>query len=80
MQIRLRVEHSGYKTLPVQRFGSSFVDQLANPIDILLLWRRPVSRDAKQRSGGGVVVPRDLDLDRPPSSGVVVTDLISSEW
>jgi hypothetical protein len=82
-QIRLRVEHTGYKTLPVQRFGSAFLDQLANPSDILLLWRKPAARGKK--AAGAPSLPADLrsvgvDADgRPPTSTIAVTDLISAE-
>lgn len=38
--VRLKVEHSGFSTLHNQRFGSQFVNSIANPSDILLFYRR----------------------------------------
>lgn len=41
--VRLKVEHSGFSTLHNQRFGSQFVNDVANPSDILLFFRRRAS-------------------------------------
>lgn len=37
--IRLRVEYTGYDTFLPQRFGKLFVDQVANPKNILHMYR-----------------------------------------
>ena len=47
--VRLRVQHSGFPTLNNQRFGSRFVNEVANPADLLLFHRR---REASTAAGG----------------------------
>ena len=36
--VKLNVEHSGFDTLNNQRFGSKFVEEVANPSDSELRW------------------------------------------
>lgn len=80
-QIRVRVEHSGYKSLAVQRFGTTFVGRVANPADILLLWRKP--RSGGGRAAGGAeapVAPKGLPVAASAvPSGILVSDLIRTE-
>jgi len=38
--VRLKVEHSGFSTIHNQRFGCQFVNEVANPSDILLFHRK----------------------------------------
>ena len=78
MQIRVRVEHAGYKTLTVQRFGTAFVGRVANPGDILLFWRRPRSRAAAGGSSAPIA-PKSLASAVAPSTGILVSDLIAAE-
>lgn len=48
--VRLKVEHSGFCTLLNQRFGSRFLNEVANPSDILLFYRKRSS--GNNLSGG----------------------------
>ena len=81
MQIRVRVEHSGYKSLSVQRFGTAFVGRVANPADVLLFWRKPRARAAAV--SGVPIAPKSLPGGGAaaglPPVGVMVSDLISAE-
>jgi double-strand break repair protein MRE11 len=51
--VRLKVEHSGFSTLHNQRFGSRFVNEVANPSDILLFHRKRVNEAIKSSSNRG---------------------------
>ena len=77
----MRVEHAGYKSLAVQRFGTTFVGRVANPADILLLWRKP--RGGARAAGGAPVAPKGLPAAAAAAaaapSGIVVADLIATE-
>jgi len=46
------VEHSGFSTLNNQRFGAQFVDEVANPAEILLFHRKKRPQDVKKGGGG----------------------------
>mmetsp|Transcript_12362 Transcript_12362/g.27094 ORF Transcript_12362/g.27094 Transcript_12362/m.27094 type:complete len:392 (-) Transcript_12362:133-1308(-) len=65
--VRLKVEHSGFTTLNGQRFGAMFVDEVANPSDILLFHRKkqtagsPTKRNTSNVSAlSEPIVPEDL--------------------
>lgn len=78
--IRLRVEHSGFATLPAARFGSAFSGRVANPGDVLLFWRRPKPRAALPAAGAGASSSRGAGLQpvAPQElSNVTLEDLVS---
>ena len=44
--VRLRVDYSGFSTIHSQRFGTRFVNRIANPKDLLLWAKTPATRCA----------------------------------
>ena len=46
LQVRVRVDYSGFSTINTQRFGQGFVGRVANPNDIIL-WTKPPARRQK---------------------------------
>jgi double-strand break repair protein MRE11 len=62
--VRIRVEHSGFTTLNGQRFGASFVGQVANPEDILLFHRKkeikPAAASRVRTKKSSAIPPEEL--------------------
>ncbi|CAM9463781.1 unnamed protein product [Phaeothamnion confervicola] len=57
--VRVRVEHTGFPTINMQRFGGGFVEEVANPSDLLLFHKKRASAAdssaaAKGTAGGAV--------------------------
>ena len=50
--IRLKVEHSGFSLFPAARFSAAFVGRVANPGDLLHLFRR-AKKTTQSGAGGG---------------------------
>lgn len=44
VQVRVRVDYSGFSTIHTQRFGQTFVGRVANPNDIILWHKAPAKR------------------------------------
>ena len=49
LQVRVRVDYTGFSTINTQRFGQGFVGRVANPQDIIL-WAKPPAKRQKVRS------------------------------
>jgi double-strand break repair protein MRE11 len=82
--IRLKVDHTGFDTVNVQRFGQRFVGKVANPSEILLFSRRRTATSANgdARGAGGVLSNANassMAMDRSNNSDDLrVEDLLDS--
>lgn len=85
--VRLKVEHTGFATLNNQRFGAQFVEEVANPSDILLFHKRRQAESAKggkaaskKRSAAGLDVPTEPeDLEKINVDDLVAENLANSD-
>lgn len=64
--VRLKVEHSGFSTLHNQRFGSQFVNDVANPSDILLFHRRRTTDASGKKKKKKSKTEKELDANADP--------------
>jgi double-strand break repair protein MRE11 len=89
--IRLRVDHSGgFPTVPLQRFGASFVQRVANPWDLLQFHKAAAKRGAGARkaaaaddvghaAGGGGGLDDDGPMEMPELDDFRRIDALVSE-
>ena len=90
--IRLRVDHSGgFPTVPLQRFGASFVQRVANPWDLLQFHKAAAKRGAGARrkaaaaddmgyaAGGGGGLDDDEPMEMPELDDFRRIDALVSE-
>lgn len=83
--IRIRVDHTGFPKLNIQRFGAKFVGRVANPEDLLLhhKQRKIAVRSGAAEAGlllnrdGGLLADIHADPDGPPPIHEMVSAVLS---
>ncbi|GBG26869.1 Double-strand break repair protein MRE11 [Hondaea fermentalgiana] len=73
--IRLRVEHTSFPVLNLQRFGDKFIGKVANPKDLVFFFRRRKLRERGAKSEGGLDDEVDVAADEI-SAGTRINGLI----
>lgn len=76
--IRLRVDHTGFPKLHIQRFGQRFVGKVANPDELLLFHRQKLSVPGSKGKGGieDADAHFQFDVDETPPIGDIVTAIL----
>lgn len=78
--IRLRVEHTHFPVLNLQRFGEKFKGKAANPNDLVYFYKRRKVREKTQKNeGSGELNDEDLELpDDEISAGTRINALLEN--
>jgi hypothetical protein len=73
--VRLRVDHTGYPTINQQRFGTQFLENIANPSSVLLFARKKREGPAAADVASAVVIADDETIEETMNR-VKIEDLV----
>jgi len=75
--LRLRVEHTDFPVINMQRFGEKFIEKVANPKDMLFFYKKRVARATSAKKSADDFEDADIDFAEDTSPATRINGLIS---